>query len=234
MTDRYTDLITGKPLESWAQQAMDEREAMTTPTDREAIARVLWERMRERLRGHRGRRIMPMWSEALPEERELYLSDADAIRALRPAPASDVERALDWTKPLEAYHPNGEVRPITKLLPDYHDDFPHEQAVDDDFIGNWNTFYLNGSNTDPDKNPWRIRNVLALTAAPSVQDDDGVVAALEPFANLGDLIELETTGFDDTDELSLIVEDGHLLDRFTVGDFRRARAALAQRKGGGS
>jgi hypothetical protein len=51
--------------------------------------------------------------------------------------------------------------------------------------------------------------------------------ALEPFARMGELIELETTGFDDTDQFSLITEDGHLLDRFEVGDFRRARQALA-------
>ena len=45
---------------------------------REAVACTLYERLRDRLRGHRGRRIMPAWEDALPEQRELYLADADA------------------------------------------------------------------------------------------------------------------------------------------------------------
>lgn len=53
--------------------------------------------------------------------------------------------------------------------------------------------------------------------------------ALEPFARMGELIELETTGFSDDDELHLIVETGHLMDRFSVKSFRQA---LASKEGG--
>lgn len=50
--------------------------------------------------------------------------------------------------------------------------------------------------------------------------------ALEPFANMGELIELETEGFADDDDLHLIVESGHLMDRFPVKAFRAASQAL--------
>ena len=51
--------------------------------------------------------------------------------------------------------------------------------------------------------------------------------ALEPFAAVGELIELETEGFDDTDTLDLMY-DGYLLDRLPVADFRRARLARGE------
>ena len=58
------------------------------------------------------------------------------------------------------------------------------------------------------------------------------IEALEPFAVMGELIALETEGFGDDDELNLIVEDGHLLDRFRVGDFLAARTALSHSERG--
>jgi hypothetical protein len=56
---------------------------------------------------------------------------------------------------------------------------------------------------------------------------DPIREALEPFARMGELIETETSGFADDDELSLIIESGHLMDRFKVSDFRRAREAIS-------
>lgn len=50
--------------------------------------------------------------------------------------------------------------------------------------------------------------------------------ALEPFASIGELIEVETEGFDDADELDVIFHD-YLFDKVKVGAFRKA-AALAQ------
>jgi hypothetical protein len=72
--------------------------------------------------------------------------------------------------------------------------------------------------------------VLRKAAAALNTDEERIrrlEGALEPFARMGELIETETDGFDDRDELHLIVESGHLLDRFSVVDFRRARAALS-------
>lgn len=76
---------------------------------------------------------------------------------------------------------------------------------------------------------WGKSNCTAIAALTAHKPDtQGLREALEPFARLGDLIELETEGFADTDELPLTTEDGHLLDRFSVGDFRRARTVLNQ------
>lgn len=66
------------------------------------------------------------------------------------------------------------------------------------------------------------------TSPPASPADDRlreVVEALEPFASVGELIEVETEGFADSDELELLFAD-HLFERITVGKFRRARAAL--------
>lgn len=52
--------------------------------------------------------------------------------------------------------------------------------------------------------------------------------ALKPFADTGEFLDLETTGFADEDVLNLIVEDGHLLERISVGAFRTARQALGE------
>ncbi len=75
---------------------------------------------------------------------------------------------------------------------------------------------------------WRAR---ATAAEAQVAARDAEIArlreALEPFATFGDFLASETTGFADTDALALSTEDGHLLDRFRVGDFCRARAALS-------
>jgi len=72
------------------------------PTDviqdelREKIAALLWNRLRDRLRGLRGRRIMPTWTNALPEERDLYRTDADAILALQAAQHRQPEAADEY------------------------------------------------------------------------------------------------------------------------------------------
>lgn len=75
-----------------------------------------------------------------------------------------------------------------------------------------------------------IIDALANRPQPVEVPDDlaGLRGALAPFARLGELIDLETEGFADADELPLTTEDGYLLDRLTVGDFRRARTALNQ------
>lgn len=57
--------------------------------------------------------------------------------------------------------------------------------------------------------------------------------ALEPFADIADLIDSETEGFSDTDEVELLF-DKYLIQTFTIAQFRRARAALADQKGGGA
>lgn len=55
--------------------------------------------------------------------------------------------------------------------------------------------------------------------------------ALRPFADFGEYLELETEGFSNADELHLVVEDtGFRLEKFYVGAFRRARAALSGSK----
>lgn len=53
--------------------------------------------------------------------------------------------------------------------------------------------------------------------------------SLEPFANFGEFLEIETEGFSDEDDLHLIVESGHLLERFKVAAFRHARAAMERK-----
>jgi hypothetical protein len=54
-------------------------------------------------------------------------------------------------------------------------------------------------------------------------------AAVAPFADFGEYLEVETEGFSDTDELDLCVEEsGFRLERFYVGAFRRARSSLNQ------
>jgi hypothetical protein len=59
---------------------------------RTTIGKLLWDRQRDRLRGHRGRRVMPEWGspQQLPEQRQSYLEDGDAILALIAGAASDV------------------------------------------------------------------------------------------------------------------------------------------------
>lgn len=73
------------------------------------------------------------------------------------------------------------------------------------------------------------KDVLALldTLASKSERIKTLEAALEPFADFGELIDLETEGFDDADELEMTFpESGIVLDRKRVGDFRRAHRAL--------
>ncbi|SDC29737.1 hypothetical protein SAMN05444678_102229 [Sphingomonas sp. YR710] len=50
--------------------------------DRLAVARLLHDRLRDRMTGVSGRRIMPVWDEQTPEYQSIVLSDADALLAL--------------------------------------------------------------------------------------------------------------------------------------------------------
>lgn len=50
-------------------------------------------------------------------------------------------------------------------------------------------------------------------------------AALRPFADVADLLDAETEGISDTDELDLYLYD-YLAMRYEAADFRTARAAL--------
>lgn len=50
-------------------------------------------------------------------------------------------------------------------------------------------------------------------------------AALRPFADIADLLDSETEGVSDTDEMNLYLYD-YLAGRYEAGDFRTARAAL--------
>lgn len=72
----------------------------------------------------------------------------------------------------------------------------------------------------------------ALAAAHSQHDADvatiGVLTeALRPFDDFAEYLEVETEGFSDSDEIHLTTEDGFLLHRLKVADFRRARSVLA-------
>lgn len=81
--------------------------------------------------------------------------------------------------------------------------------------------------------------VATVNALPGLLDTIEVQArriqalekALKPFSSVGELLDLETEGFSDEDDLGLITEEGHLMDRFSVGEFRAARAALHIRDG---
>lgn len=57
-------------------------------------------------------------------------------------------------------------------------------------------------------------------------------AGLKPFQSIGELIESETTGYDDDDGIELMLAN-YLLDRMVVGDFRRAHALLNKDKTNG-
>lgn len=56
-----------------------------------------------------------------------------------------------------------------------------------------------------------------------------LVGALEPFANFGEYVDLETEGFSGGDEFQLMIGD-HLMETFKVFDFGRARAAITKAK----
>ena len=61
-----------------------------------------------------------------------------------------------------------------------------------------------------------------------IAERDGLREALAPFADFAEYLEVETEGFANTDELDLCVqESGFRLERFKIGDFRRARTALS-------
>lgn len=71
-----------------------------------------------------------------------------------------------------------------------------------------------------------------LIGAPIMRDAaariEALEAALEPFAGIAELVDLETEGLSDTDTFDLMFHD-YLLDRFTLAHFRAARRA---REGG--
>lgn len=54
-----------------------------------------------------------------------------------------------------------------------------------------------------------------------------LVGALEPFANFGEYIHLETEGFSGGDEFELMIGN-HLMERFKVTDFDKALSALTK------
>lgn len=55
---------------------------------------------------------------------------------------------------------------------------------------------------------------------------DELKTALEPFADVSDLIDVETEGFSDDDETNLMFAD-YLLKSYTIADFRKARSAIS-------
>jgi len=60
-------------------------------------------------------------------------------------------------------------------------------------------------------------------------ENERLRAALEPYSGFGEFMELETEGFADADKLRLVLEESDfILGEVTVGDFRRARAALQE------
>lgn len=69
------------------------------------------------------------------------------------------------------------------------------------------------------------------TAAPSSPTAAEVEEVLRPFADFGDYLAVETTGFSDSDELELTTEEGHRLHRFRIGDFRRATSLIERLAG---
>lgn len=54
-----------------------------------------------------------------------------------------------------------------------------------------------------------------------------LVGALEPFANFGEYIHLETEGFSGGDEFELMIGN-HLMERFKVTDFDKALSAITK------
>jgi hypothetical protein len=66
----------------------------------------------------------------------------------------------------------------------------------------------------------------AVYALPSAREER-LAKALRPFDDFAEYLEVETEGFSDGDEIQLTTEDGFLLHKLKVADFRRARAALA-------
>lgn len=77
------------------------------------------------------------------------------------------------------------------------------------------------------------RPLRASSSPPDAQDRiEALEKALEPFADCGEMLASETSGFQSHDELVLFTDDSEPhsqrceLTRFKFGDFRRARAAL--------
>lgn len=65
----------------------------------------------------------------------------------------------------------------------------------------------------------------ALTAL--IAERDALAKALEPFADFGEYLKVETEGFSDDDELVLVVEDsGFRFERFKIAAFRLAASTL--------
>lgn len=84
-----------------------------------------------------------------------------------------------------------------------------------------------------DGSSWGVGSQTTTEAADEIErltvEIERLREALEPFASVADLIEAETEGFDDSDEIELIYHD-HLFDRLTVHQFKDAREALAENR----
>ena len=98
----------------------------------------------------------------------------------------------------------------------------------------WEQFDALCDALDPARFDNRITNALLDGAMRRVTtlraENERLRAALRPFAAFADLIDLETTGFSECDEFDLIAEGGWHAERFTLQEFRSARAALSQKE----
>jgi hypothetical protein len=78
---------------------------------------------------------------------------------------------------------------------------------------------------------WHGANPVRDAIATLTAERDGLKRALAPFADLGDLLELETEGFVDGDllDVSPAIANDVKIGRLSFGQFRHAREALALR-----
>lgn len=76
---------------------------------------------------------------------------------------------------------------------------------------------------------WKFDMVDSATARAEAAERENKVLreALEPFADVADLIDAETEGLEEGDECQLMFHD-YLMANYTVAHFRAARAALVQ------
>lgn len=61
---------------------------------------------------------------------------------------------IDWTKPIEAYHPDGRVMPV-EYIPEKYDGDHYTKGDFDGFFGIWKD---DGCAWIGNENQWRIRN----------------------------------------------------------------------------